>query len=311
MDPRASVVPRRALAHPLWLAALVVLALNDHVLKGAGLLPGWLTGKLSDFAGLLVAPAVLAVLARVRSRQGWIASHLVIGVGFATIKASRAASDAFERALGVVNVADPTDLIALSVLPVSIVLLGRASRGERATSPALERALAIVGALFCMATQPPRPPPGPAGTVSHACFEAFHAALYARNVGPETVTLTVRVLKADAQASCAAIVHGADPCALRPEMLGPATALTLRPGENAPIPARGCNVAVVSMDPWLAPALVARASDPTKADLLVPRVDRSGKSSHDSPAQGAVIVDASTRSFSGLARPWLCEGGAP
>jgi len=38
---------------------LAVLALNDHVLKGADVLPGWLTGKLSDFAGLLFFPLLL------------------------------------------------------------------------------------------------------------------------------------------------------------------------------------------------------------------------------------------------------------
>ena len=44
--------PSRALLHPLWLGSLALLVLNDHVLKGAGLLPGVLTGKLSDFAGV-------------------------------------------------------------------------------------------------------------------------------------------------------------------------------------------------------------------------------------------------------------------
>ena len=49
----------RALGHPLSVAALVLLALNDHVLKQAW--PGFVTGKLSDVAGLVVAPLVLAV----------------------------------------------------------------------------------------------------------------------------------------------------------------------------------------------------------------------------------------------------------
>ena len=33
------------LLHPLPLAAILVTAANDHLLKGSGLLPGWLTGK--------------------------------------------------------------------------------------------------------------------------------------------------------------------------------------------------------------------------------------------------------------------------
>ena len=35
------------LCHPLPLAAVLVLAVNDHVLKGSGLLPDMVTGKLS------------------------------------------------------------------------------------------------------------------------------------------------------------------------------------------------------------------------------------------------------------------------
>src|SRR5690242_20127817 len=53
-----------ALLHPLPLAAVAVLAINDHLLKGAGVLPGWLTGKLSDIAGLFFFPLLLTALAR-------------------------------------------------------------------------------------------------------------------------------------------------------------------------------------------------------------------------------------------------------
>ena len=40
------------LASPQFIAALLLLLLNDYVLKYS--FPGWLTGKLSDFAGLFV-----------------------------------------------------------------------------------------------------------------------------------------------------------------------------------------------------------------------------------------------------------------
>src|SRR4051812_3923935 len=52
------------LVHPAPLAAVLVLAVNDHLLKGSGLLPGWLTGKLSDFAGLFFFPVLLAAVVR-------------------------------------------------------------------------------------------------------------------------------------------------------------------------------------------------------------------------------------------------------
>ena len=53
------------LLHPLPLAAIALTALNDHLLKGSGALPGWLTGKLSDFAGLFFFP--IAVVAAWRA----------------------------------------------------------------------------------------------------------------------------------------------------------------------------------------------------------------------------------------------------
>lgn len=46
------------LAHPLAIAAVGVLVLNDHVFKRA--FAGWLTGKLSDVAGMVFFPLLLA-----------------------------------------------------------------------------------------------------------------------------------------------------------------------------------------------------------------------------------------------------------
>ena len=50
------------LGHPIWWGALALLLVNDDLLKGRGIVPGWLTGKLSDFAFLVVAPVVFAAL---------------------------------------------------------------------------------------------------------------------------------------------------------------------------------------------------------------------------------------------------------
>lgn len=65
---RPHVLPIEELVHPWPLLAVVVLALNDHWLKGAGLLPGWVTGKLSDVAGLFFFPLLLTAVSRVASR---------------------------------------------------------------------------------------------------------------------------------------------------------------------------------------------------------------------------------------------------
>ena len=54
--PIASRFDLSPLRRPGFWAALALLVLNDHLAKGAGVLSGWLTGKLSDFAFLIVAP---------------------------------------------------------------------------------------------------------------------------------------------------------------------------------------------------------------------------------------------------------------
>ena len=49
-----------SLAHPITIAAIILLLVNDHVLRI--LWPSWLTGKLGDVAWLAFAPIVLAAL---------------------------------------------------------------------------------------------------------------------------------------------------------------------------------------------------------------------------------------------------------
>src|SRR5687768_2023818 len=118
---RRELRPARALLSPTWLFALAVLAVNDHLLKGAGLLPGVLTGKLSDFAGMLVAPALLAALLGVTSRRGLLHCHIAVGLVFALINLSPACADAWSWLMGLVGfpwtiTVDPTDLLALPAL---------------------------------------------------------------------------------------------------------------------------------------------------------------------------------------------------
>lgn len=52
--------PVDLLLHPLTLAGLALMILNDGWLRGAH--PGWLTGKLSDCAAVLAYPGILAAL---------------------------------------------------------------------------------------------------------------------------------------------------------------------------------------------------------------------------------------------------------
>ena len=77
-----------SLAHPVSLLALVVMVINDHLLKQT--YGSWLTGKLSDAAGLIFFPALVAiVVALVAPRAGWrtvrVAALVTTGVGFAVV----------------------------------------------------------------------------------------------------------------------------------------------------------------------------------------------------------------------------------
>ncbi|MFJ8962452.1 hypothetical protein ACIRG5_23975 [Lentzea sp. NPDC102401] len=111
----------RWVAHPLTVAATAVLLLNDHVFKQAW--PGVVTGKLSDVAGLVVAPAVLGVLFGLfrAGPFGAAAATLLTGAGFAWVKLSRTGAEVASAAWSIVNgpsvvLADPSDLIALPAL---------------------------------------------------------------------------------------------------------------------------------------------------------------------------------------------------
>lgn len=71
--------------HPVVVASIAVLALNDHVWKRA--LPGLLTGKLSDVAGLVFFPALLAAawgLANARKASAGNALAVLVTASIAT-----------------------------------------------------------------------------------------------------------------------------------------------------------------------------------------------------------------------------------
>lgn len=116
--------------------AMAVLVVNDHLLKGSGWVPGWLTGKLSDFAGVYFAPLLLAevwlLASPASSPPGAVrrlgVSVLLSGAGFAAVKTLPAASEAYleglrwlSGAIGLrhANVVDPTDLLALAMAPAA------------------------------------------------------------------------------------------------------------------------------------------------------------------------------------------------
>lgn len=141
------------LAHPVTLVAVLVLVVNDQLLKAA--YPGLLTGKLSDVAGLVVAPPLLALAAtllvpRLPGRVAGVAAVALAGVGFAVVKSTEvgaaAASTAWSLIAGPsVILADPTDLATLPALALAWWAWTRARR--RPAPPRLVRLARIMVVL--------------------------------------------------------------------------------------------------------------------------------------------------------------------
>ena len=66
------------LVHPWFTGAVMVLAVNDHVLKDRW--PGLVTGKLSDVAGVVVVAVLASCLV------GWRAGAAATVIGFVALK---------------------------------------------------------------------------------------------------------------------------------------------------------------------------------------------------------------------------------
>ncbi len=144
----------RALLHPAAILSIAVLVLNDHVLKAR--FGGWWTGKLSDLAGLAVFPLLIVAAAELLGglrlgRRAIVAAAAFTAIGFTAIKLSAAAGALYRvglaalqwplraaaaiahgdalPALGRVHLTpDPTDLVAVPFVLVSVWLVWRVSR---------------------------------------------------------------------------------------------------------------------------------------------------------------------------------------
>ncbi len=210
---RDSLRASRALAHPVWWVALAALLVNDHVFKGTHALPPVLIGKLSDFAGLLVAPVLLAALLRLRSQRAIALAHLATALVFAGINVSPAFATAFEGLTAHTPwpwtiYVDPTDLLALPMVAVSWAVFIPWMARPVEVAPLLRGGAAILGGWACVATSPAPP---------SLQFPPSEDRLMIGNHGDEPVLLRVRPLRPDVALDCAAVE--ADPGALLDQAL--------------------------------------------------------------------------------------------
>lgn len=149
---RRSIVIGEKLLQPVALVSVTILLANDHFLKGVG--PAWLTGKLSDVAGMVFFPLLLQAFAELmtagvlrrwpRARGRWLLP-LCCGLTallFALVKLWPPAASFYCHAAGALQwpfrslipwltggglgpvrpvalVMDPTDLLALPAVLVA------------------------------------------------------------------------------------------------------------------------------------------------------------------------------------------------
>lgn len=148
-------VKTNLLLHPLFLAVLFVLVANDHYWKYE--YGNWLTGKLSDFAGMIVLP--LFLLAFFPGRR----IAVVIGSGLFFVWWKSPLPEPFivwmneGWGVPVQRVMDWWDLLALSVLPVSFYVKPFTWKLKPVIKMGFSWMVAAVALVsFCATTVPPR-----------------------------------------------------------------------------------------------------------------------------------------------------------
>jgi len=141
------------LLHPWFLFALLVLIVNDHFLKVW--YPSFISGKLSDFAGLFVFPVCLLAVFRphLSTRRSLVLLHLSVALAFTVWKLAPVEMllSEIHRTFSIpvpTRVKDPLDLAALIVLPLSFLFLRKQlkTRGR----PSLHRAYHEIAGFLAM-----------------------------------------------------------------------------------------------------------------------------------------------------------------
>lgn len=246
-QPARELRPEHALLTPTWLGALALLVANDHWLKGSGMLPGVLTGKLSDFAGMLVAPVLLASLLCVSTRRGLLVCHVAVVVVFSGIQLSPEFAQLWSGWMGLLGhpwviTCDPTDLIAVPFAWLSWQLLTPAMTPDRPALIGLRRsavAAASVFGLWATVATSDAPPDDFSccwGTDDgidggNETWEPVEGTAYVHNPNEFEIGVTIRHLSPDVTLDCDEIAT--DPGRLLPDdAFGPAEHWLLPPTTN-------------------------------------------------------------------------------
>ncbi|MEZ4320391.1 MAG: hypothetical protein R3F61_23120 [Myxococcota bacterium] len=164
-EPPVSDGPHRidGLVHPVPIAAIALLVLNDHWGKHA--FPGLVTGKLSDVAGMVFFPLMLQAFVELAdrrepfrpSRTVLVTCAVLTGAVFAATNLFPVAADAYRVGLGAIQWPFRAVLAALSgapapgLAPVHLTM----DPTDALTAPFVAVAVAVGWAR----TRPRSPPP--------------------------------------------------------------------------------------------------------------------------------------------------------
>lgn len=122
-----------------FILSLSLLLLNDLVFKN--MFHNWVSGKASDFAGLLAFP--LFWMAFFPSKRNWIFIGTAVAFAFWKSPASQFLIDGWNglEILPLHRVVDATDLMALLILPLGYRIAGRGAELAMVPVPAVAPAL--------------------------------------------------------------------------------------------------------------------------------------------------------------------------
>jgi hypothetical protein len=147
--------------------ATAILVANDVWLKGHPLFPPVLTGKLSDFCGLIVAPLTLVLMFGLTSLTGRLLAFVVPVLTFVAVKLDERCAEWLVAALAMTGVswkvqADPTDVVALAIVPLAWMLASgivqRRDRADQKTTSrprVIPRLVTALGAVACLGSGEP------------------------------------------------------------------------------------------------------------------------------------------------------------
>ncbi len=249
---------QQILTHPFFVFSLLLLLLNDHVLKGASVLPGWVTGKLSDFVGPAVALMLLYAVG-CHSRRALTGAAAAISVGFGAINLWTPAAETMTWLTGLVGypwsiTMDPTDLVGLvALVPTGWWLVRRRVQEHKSGWTPTRAALAVSALGACVATSPPISP--------------IEATIFTQvgllNNTPQTLFMRVRPLRPDLNVDCFDAVL--DPAEFfSADSFGEGITWEVVPKEQVPAAqqpsGRTCEVVLLEIE-GMAPSLVVWESD--------------------------------------------------